>query len=120
MRVRVTITGTAGLKRGFGAAAKRAERALAGALQETGERALKAAQQVVPVNTGALRDSGYVTAEGLAVELGFTAPHAPQVHEDLAAPHDDGQAKFLETALLDAGVPRAFQQAAARRFQGGA
>lgn len=37
--------------------------------------------------------NGKVKLEGV---VGYSAPHALSVHEDLEAYHDDGQAKFLE------------------------
>ena len=58
----------------------------------------------VPVDTGALRASGFVeepvpTPRGGMVTLGFggaSAPYALLVHEDLTVRHTVGQAKYLE------------------------
>lgn len=60
-----------------------------------------------PVLTGALRDSHEtILFEGEArVTItvgGSDAPYAIYVHENLSANHPIGQAKFLETALLEA------------------
>lgn len=58
----------------------------------------------VPVDTGALRASGFTeppvqTATGGSVTFGFggaAAPYAVLVHEDLTVRHRVGQAKYLE------------------------
>lgn len=59
------------------------------------------AMQLVPVDTGRLRQSAYVregSADGEKKErIGFGAEYALPVHEDLTAHHAVGQAKFLET-----------------------
>lgn len=65
---------------------------------------------------GFLRDSGYVkpgtpTRYRYAPKVGFSAPYAFWVHERLDLRHPVGQAKFLESALLDM-VPQ-FEQALA-------
>jgi len=61
-------------------------------------------QQYVPVDTGALRASGFIeppvpTANGARITMGFggsAAPYAMLVHEDLTKRHKVGQAKYLE------------------------
>lgn len=61
----------------------------------------------VPVDTGALRASGYVAPPVIgemqaSVELGFGGPaaeYAVIVHEDLTKRHKVGQAKYLEIPL---------------------
>lgn len=69
--------------------------------EEAAQRLLQASNQRVPVDSGELRDSGRVTVEGLEASVGYGAPHAVAVHENLEAHHDQGQAKFLEAALLE-------------------
>ena len=64
-----------------------------------GERILTRAQQLVPVDTGHLRDSGYVRESNDSVEVGFDADYALHVHERTDIFHQNGQAKFLETAV---------------------
>lgn len=57
-----------------------------------------------PRDTGNLRGSSYTRkAPGnpQAVEVGFGAAYALPVHEDLEARHEDGEAKFLESAVRD-------------------
>lgn len=68
-------------------------------LEQWAQEVLGLAQQLVPVDTGELHNSGYVETRGNAVEVGFAADHAIYVHEDLSAHHPNGgQAKFLESA----------------------
>lgn len=64
---------------------------------------LRGAQLLVPVDTGHLKNSGYVRdlGEGKGVEIGFTASYAIYVHENMEAYHAVGQAKFLEQSLKD-------------------
>jgi hypothetical protein len=77
-------------------------------LREIAETVMTASKRdYVPVDTGALRASGFVdaplvTATGARVDLGFGGPAAPYaaiVHEDLLARHPVGQAKYLEIPL---------------------
>lgn len=73
-----------------------------------------AKRDYVPVDTGALRNSGFVNlpvltgfvglgVSGGYVELGFGGPSAPYallVHEDLTKRHRVGQAKYLTIPVL--------------------
>lgn len=85
-------------------------RATGKALFTEAEQVMTAAKGLTPVDTGALRASGYVEVpnladDGVSVELGFGGPakdYAEIVHENLNAHHDVGQAKFLEQPLNDA------------------
>jgi len=92
-------------------------------LYEEGERVMTIAKEnYVPVDTGNLRASGYVdqpdySVGGVTVELGFGGPagggnvdgdsntqdvgYAVYVHEDLSKHHTVGQAKYLETPIMD-------------------
>lgn len=73
-----------------------------------------------PLEDGELRESGWMTAGGRLVargeidgakaftrgpaehvEIGFTAGHATAQHEDTSLQHPEGEAKFLEKAVLD-------------------
>lgn len=76
------------------------------ALEEAAEDILQEAQARVPIDTGELHDSGGVQVTNdrhrTRVEIFFTAPHAPYVHEDLEADHPTGEAKFLESAMNEA------------------
>lgn len=101
---------------------------LAGAalLNDAAERVLAASQELVPVDTGALRASGTVilaheTENGeirAGVSYGGDAKlYAVLVHEDLSLHHEAGQAKFLEAPFLAAqsniiqGLERAIKEA---------
>ena len=57
----------------------------------------------VPIVTGKLRDSAYVRIEGIGPSthalVGYSAPYAIFVHEDMKAKHPQGRAKFLERAV---------------------
>lgn len=74
---------------------------------------------MVPVKTGELRDSGSVvttdTPDGALATVAYTAPHALAVHEDLAARHSNGRAKFLESAFTRADEP--FREHGARALR---
>lgn len=64
-------------------------------------------QKLVPIDTGALRNSAFVRAirEGtpfVLVEVGYSMYYAIYVHEDLDARHKPGkQAKYLEQPLRE-------------------
>ncbi len=76
-------------------------------MKEIGQRIFDRSQELVPVDTGALKNSGYVETEtipdGFEVRIGYAKgddpPYANFVHEDLTKHHDaPTQAKFLEQA----------------------
>lgn len=106
--MKITILGGTRLARKLQAASASGPPALVGALFQEAERIMTASKQdYVPVQTGALRASGFVdepvlTATGGSVTLGFGGPAAPYaviVHEDLTKRHPVGQAKYLEVPL---------------------
>ena len=74
-----------------------------------------------PVDTGTLRSTHVVsepTRSGNTIEVrigvgGPAAPYALYVHENVHARHGSGQAKFLESALLEA-IPSLARRIAAR------
>jgi hypothetical protein len=65
-------------------------------------------ENYVPIDTGALRDSGRVegpeiSGSEVSVEMLYgdaTVDYAWTVHEDMSTPHKHGGAKFLETPFL--------------------
>lgn len=67
------------------------------------------AKKRTPVDTGVLRSSGFVQGpmikdRGLEARLVFGGPaagYAAKVHEDLAARHRVGQAKYLESVVVE-------------------
>lgn len=78
------------------------------ALVRMAEKTMTKAKELTPVDTGALRASGHVqrpeeVGYEIRVRLGFggaAAPYAIIVHERTDVHHPVGQAKFLESALL--------------------
>ena len=55
-----------------------------------------ATMQEVPVDTGKLRDSYFSSIVGNALNFGYTADYALEVHERLGATFSKGKTKFLE------------------------
>jgi hypothetical protein len=80
-------------------------------VQAAADVLLEASQRLVPVDTGALRDSGQVTQEGLEAAVSYgredgagrdgqdTAAYAAVQHERLDYAHPNGQAKYLEQPM---------------------
>lgn len=112
----IRIVGATKAARQIVAAAQSGAPALGGELYRQAEAIMTAAKtDYVPVDTGALRASGYVTPPTISltrasVELGFGGPaaeYAVIVHEDLTKRHPVGQAKYLEIPLKArlAGMP---------------
>lgn len=69
---------------------------------------LTEAQKRTPVKTGALKASGHLEdptfighETAIQIVFGTDLTYAIYVHEDLEAHHDVGQAKFLESVLLE-------------------
>lgn len=100
---------------------EKAAASLGRALYLEGQRIINESKPLVPVDTGALRASGYVeppVTQGrvITVTLGYGGPaaqvnpksgestegYAIYVHENLEAHHPVGQAKFLEQPFLAA------------------
>lgn len=105
------VTGFDALDRTLSGMGSAGLQALAAALYQRGEAIMAdSKEQFVPVDTGALRGSGYVTqpvinASEAAVELGYGGPsidYAVVVHENPEAHHPIGQWKYLEAPLLAA------------------
>ena len=82
--------------------------ALASTLYIEGESVMAESKSMTPVDTGALRASGFVHSpvtsnNDVSVELtygGSASKYALFVHENLSATHHVGQAKFLEIPVL--------------------
>lgn len=74
------------------------------ALLDCGNDLQQKAQDLTPVDTGALRASAFTEAESgsnPSVIVGFEEEYAIFVHENLEAHHPVGQAKFLEQPLKE-------------------
>lgn len=73
-------------------------------MTQFGEHVIGKAQKLAPVASGFLKNSGVAQAavdSGNSIDqvIGFNAEYAAAVHERLNVHHDQGQAKFLETAM---------------------
>lgn len=81
-----------------------ARAALAEGLSLAAERVRAVAVPRTPLEYGDLRSSLTVvpaTERDLASAVVSDLPYAVKQHEDLSLRHDDGQAKYLESAALD-------------------
>lgn len=104
MRISATINNgaTRGLKAYTAQAAVKSQAAVDAAAEMVKERS----QALVPVDTGALKESCAVTSTGQGFDrvgkVSYTTKYALHVHEDLTANHPNGgQAKYLEQALRE-------------------
>lgn len=79
------------------------------ALRSIGEVWMTLAKRRTPVDTGVLRSSGHVRGpekigtvwQVVLIFGGPAAPYARTVHENLTARHKVGQAKYLESVVLE-------------------
>lgn len=75
------------------------------ALLDCGNDLQQKAQDLTPVDTGALRSSAFTETDrqgkNPSVIVGYTEEYAIFVHENLEAHHPVGQAKFLEQPLRE-------------------
>jgi len=79
-------------------------------IEEVVEKVFDESQLLVPVNTGALRDSGEIIEDEYSMDGTFTSAYvsygegldyAVKVHEDLDMRHDEPtRAKYLEIPLI--------------------
>lgn len=119
------VRGIAAAQAALRALGERAKAELAAALYTEGEAIMGHSKPLVPVDTGALRSTGHVQppkleARTVRVTLGYGGPagtdgvsaegagryvgYALKVHEDLAARHRTGQAKYLEQPAREASA----------------
>jgi hypothetical protein len=103
------------------------EAAAAEASREVAEKILADSQGLVPVETGALKDSGKVTQEGTKATVSYDVvseedgyPYGIRQHEDMSLHHPNGgQAKFLEQPFrADPAAKQALAAAVLRRVLG--
>lgn len=71
-----------------------------------GEQIITRGKELVPVETGYLKGTGSVGSpktqgDTVTLMVGFYADYAYFVHENLTARHVNGQAKYLEQAVID-------------------
>lgn len=98
----VKIEGVRGILRNLRKSKAKSARGLERGLTRAGLFLQRKSQEVVPIDTGALKGSAFTRKEnsGLDTEVivGYTQDYAIFVHEDLEARHAPGKiAKFLET-----------------------
>lgn len=104
---RFTMTGSDQLVANLRTSSRRSAKAAERAVYEFGETEMREMKKRTPVDTGALRNSGFVekpTRVGtkVSVSLGFGGQadaYAIFVHEDLDVFHRVGEAKFVESVL---------------------
>lgn len=85
--------------------ASKVRKAVHSGLRKAGELVKDEAVQRAPVETGALRAGARVSSANQTVAVSFgtgpSAPYAVKQHEEIGYHHAEGQAKYLETALID-------------------
>lgn len=111
MKVNFKVQGLASILSGLRTEPARVNTAMAGALYKEANKIMTRSKELVPVDTGALKNSGYVElpkVEGntVTVEMGYGGPAAPYAlrqHEDLALNHPNGgQALYLAQPFNEA------------------
>lgn len=111
MKITVELKGTKELQKQLARFGENAEKELGGALFREATTVMNASKVIVPVDTGALKDSSIVmlperTGTGVSVSMGYggaARDYAVYVHENLTARHaPPTQAKFLEEPLMAA------------------
>lgn len=107
LEIKLTVPDLSNLIAMFDNAASILQTAVAPALYTKANKIMTEAKKLTPVDTGALRSSGHVeppviSGQSVEVALGFNTPYALYVHENLAAHHPVGQAKYLETPMVEA------------------
>ena len=96
-----------GLAQGLEMARKRVPVAAGAAAYAIGNEVMTVSKGQTPVDTGAMRGSGYVTEPDVTgakvtVEAGYGGPsdhYVVEQHENLSIQHRNGGAKFLEKAF---------------------
>jgi hypothetical protein len=109
MAIEITFKGTEEIQRRLTEYAHRIPNICGEALREEAEIEKTESMQRTPVDTGALRSSHTVSApifRGREVSViigvgGPSAPYAVIVHEDEDAFHAVGEAKFLQSTILE-------------------
>lgn len=97
------------------------------ALTAGAQKLLELSNENVPVESGALRDSGRIEVQGEEAAVGYgdpgdaTGAYAPRVHEDQSYRHAQGTAKFLEQPLVSRSddIGRAMTEAVAEAIRRG-
>jgi len=103
---KIEVTGIAMVRRRLAKAAGDTARGMERGQVKAALRLLALSQQVVPVDTGALKRSGFASKAGSGfstqMTVGYSTPYAIYVHEDVDASHAPGKiAKYLEKPARD-------------------
>ena len=105
MAIEILVTGIAEVNAQLAKLVERDQQAAVQALREEAETIMTDSKQRVPVDTGVLRASGFVSPVEDGVRLaygGAASDYAIYVHENLDANHPVGEAKYLERPVLEA------------------
>lgn len=97
----VKIEGVRGILKNLRKAKSKSDAGLERGLVKAGLFLQRKSQEVVPIDTGALKGSAFTRKTGSSLDteviVGYTQDYAIFVHEDLEAQHAPGKiAKFLE------------------------
>lgn len=80
------------------------EKATQDGMRDGGRALLKRARELSPTDSGDSDKSGFVRIDDLTLQVGFTSLVSRLQHENLDWQHENGQAKFLETAADEIAV----------------
>lgn len=94
--------------RGVASAQRKQIAAAEKAVAQFAEHVVGGAQELAPVDTGALKASATASdtqldGDRISAELGFNTEYAAAVHERLDVHHPQGEAKYLENSLRKNG-----------------
>jgi hypothetical protein len=97
----VVFSGQGAVSRRIPSTFKKFEEAGGRSMLQIARAIMAESRKIVPVLTGQLRASGYVVqvplaSGGVSIQMGYIAPHALWIHENLTLFHPNGQAKYLE------------------------
>lgn len=84
----------------FTEASRLIRKAAAEGLADAAEVVKQEAVQRAPLENGELRNSAGTAAEDLEAVVYFDTPYAVRQHEEVGYHHQDGQAKYLENAVV--------------------
>ena len=104
--MKMTTSGS-DLSKFTGSITKATREATRESLWKLGGEIIERAKELVPVDTGELRASGYVGqvetkgAEASSLTVGFFAPHAREQEENESYSHRVGQAHYLRDATIE-------------------
>ncbi|WP_424448850.1 hypothetical protein [Microbacterium arborescens] len=74
------------------------EKSIQAGMRGAGRAVLKRSRELAPKDSGDLHKGGSVAVDDLTMQVSYRGDYAVIQHENLDFEHDNGQAKFLETA----------------------